>query len=191
MTNQESNNNLRECKTRMLEGLPFTIDDFTIRELKRIDIDIYANWPDYPAPYDMFNTSLKQKPTSERDKRWESYCQNNNSISLVVEHIEQKVVGKYSFFDIDWEAMCINNVGIRIHPDWCNKGYGTRILKAIFEWFLENGIVKIKFDVLSTNHRAINCYENAGFKITEEFKREDATFYWMELTRDLYSKTNN
>lgn len=183
MTKQESSNSLKEYKKRMLERLPFKVDDFTVREINRQDIDIYANWPDYPAPYEMFNTSLKKKPASQRDKRWEGYCQNNNSISLIVEHIEEKVVGKYSFVDIDWETMCINNVGIRVHPGWCNKGYGTRILKAISEWFFENGIKKIKLDVLSTNHRAIKSYKNAGYKITDEFKRDSASFYWMELTR--------
>jgi RimJ/RimL family protein N-acetyltransferase len=68
----------------------------------------------------------------------------------------------------------------KIFSNWCNKGYGTKLLKSISDWCFDNGIEKIKFDVLSTNNRAIKSYRNAGYKIIGEFKCGDAMFYWME-----------
>jgi len=170
-----------ENKKIMLLNLPFKVDDFIIRELNRQDIDIYANWPDYPSPYEMFNTSLKNEPFAERDKRWRNYCENNNILSLVVEHEQEKVVGKFSLGEIDWVEKQVNNIGIRMHPHWCNKGYGTKLLISISKWCFRNGIVKIKFDVLSTNYRAIKSYKKAGYKIIDEFSDNNAIFYWMEL----------
>lgn len=181
MINKEKQNNSKEYKKTFLTSLPFKVDEFTVRELNRKDIDIYVNWPEYPYPYKMFNTSLKYKPLSERDNRWEDYCTNNNTISLVVEHKEEEVVGKFSLTKIDWKEMCVNNMGIRIHPQWCSKGYGTRLLKGISDWCFNNGIVKIKFDVLSTNQRAVKSYKNVGYKIIDEFECRNAIFYWMEL----------
>lgn len=180
MTKQEPYNSLEEYKKRILTSLPFNVDIFTIRELNRQDIDLYVSWPDYPPPYEMFNTSLKNKPLTERDKRWESYCQNNNTLSLVVEYKEE-MIGKFSLLEIDWKKMSVNNMSIRLHPQWCNNGNGTKILKGISNWCFDNGIVKIKFDVLSTNQRAVKSYKNIGYKIIDKFEHGNATFYWMEL----------
>lgn len=181
MKNQKLYSSSSENKERLLCKLPFKVDDFTIRELSREDIDIYASWPDYPSPYEMFNSSLKTKPISARDTRWESYCKDNNLITLVVEHEKEKVVGKFSLVDVNWKEMSVENMGIRVHPHWCNKGHGTKILKSISHWCFKNGIEKIRFDVLSTNQRAVKSYENAGYRIIDEFKRGDAIFYLMEL----------
>jgi hypothetical protein len=62
MTKQEPYNSLEEYKKRILTSLPFNVDIFTIRELNRQDIGLYVSWPDYPPPYEMFNTSLKNRP---------------------------------------------------------------------------------------------------------------------------------
>lgn len=171
-------------REEMIKTLPFEINGFIVRELNRKDIDIYANWPDYPYPYEMFNTSLKKKPINERDKKWNDYLNNNTSVSLVVDSKEETVVGKFSLFSIDWEEMSVNNVGIRLHPDWCNKGNGAKILRGISKWCFNNGIARIKFDVLSTNKRAIKSYKNAGYKIVDKFYQGKDMFYWMELTND-------
>lgn len=167
-------------KNKMQLELPFEIEEFVIRELEREDIELYANWPDYPTPYEMFNTSLKNKPTSERKKRWEEYRSNNNVITLVVDHKESKTIAKFSFMEIDWEEKSVKNVGIRLHPHWCNMGNGTKLLKGITNWCFNNGIQHIQFDVLSTNQRAIKSYQNAGYCIVDDFKNENGIFYWME-----------
>lgn len=173
----------KENKTKLLKNLPFEVGCFGIRELEREDIDVYANWPDYPLEYSMFNTSLKEKPLSERDKRWGQYCNSDNSVSLTIDYKDERVIGRFSLVEIDWEKEKVNNMSIRLHPQWCNSGNGAVILKVISRWCFNNGIKTIKFDVLSTNKRAIKSYKNAGFEIIDEFKRNDSVFYWMELSR--------
>ncbi len=170
------------CKEIFLARLPFTTDGFNIRELRREDLDLYALWPDYPPPYDMFNTSLKTKPISERDRRWDNYSSSNKGLSLVMDHEDKKMIGKYSF-GINWSEMIVTNMGIRLHPEWCDKGVGSKLLKAVSDWCFSNGIKSIKFDVLSTNQRAVNAYKKVGYKITDQFTLDNALFYWMELKK--------
>src|SRR5690554_4413400 len=143
MTSSKPFLNAEKCKKCLSKKLPIFVDNFKIRELERNDIDLYASWPDYSPPYDIFNTSLKTKPFSERDWRWKKYCSSNESLSLVIDHEKDKVIGKFSLFNIDWEEKIINNMGIRLHPEWCNKGIGSKLLKVISEWCFNNGISKI------------------------------------------------
>jgi len=169
-----------ENKSKIQLALPFKIEEYVIRELEREDFDRYVNWPDYPSPYKMFNTSLKNKPTSEREKRWEEYCANNNSITLAVDYKESKMIAKFSLIEIDWEEKCVKNMGIRLHPHWCNMGNGTKLLKSITNWCFNNGIIRIQFDVLSTNQRAIKSYQKSGYCIVDEIEKENIIFYLME-----------
>ncbi|WP_202711089.1 GNAT family N-acetyltransferase [Sporosalibacterium faouarense] len=112
--------------------------------------------------------------------RFRVFRNNRNNISLVVYYNEDKVIAKFSTVYIDWEKKHITNMGIRLHPDYCNKGYGTQQLKDISNWYFNQGIIKIQFDVLNTNNCAIKCYKNAGYKITGEFYHENDKFLWME-----------
>ncbi len=128
----------------------------------------------------MFNTSLKTKPISERDRRWDNYSSSNKDLSLVIDYKDEKVIGKYSF-GINWSQMIVTNMGIRLHPGWVDKGVGSKLLKAISDWCFNNRIKSIKFDVLSTNQRAINAYKKVGYEIIDQFTLDNALFYWMEL----------
>lgn len=172
--------NIKIDKRMMLRNLPFEIDEFVIRELEREDFEHHVNWPEYPSPHEMFNSSLRNKPNSARRIRWEKYCADDKIISLVVDHEDSKTIGKFSFVGIDWENHVVENMGIRLHPHWCDKGNGTKILKGITDWCFSNGIKRIQFDVLSTNLRAIKSYKKAGYTIFNEIQREGATFYMME-----------
>lgn len=64
-------------------------------------------------------------------------------------------------------------MGIRVHPDWCNKGVGTEALRALADWAFRQGITSLRLDVCAANPRAIRCYEKTGFVRTGEFWHED------------------
>lgn len=50
--------------------------------------------------------------------------------------------------------------------DYLNKGYGTIIVKRFIEkLFHEHHAKKILIDPAESNHRAIRCYEKAGFTL--------------------------
>lgn len=73
-------------------------------------------------------------------------------------------------------------LGIGVNPEICGKGYGTQMLCQI------DGVVKELFgdkklylEVRIWNHRAIACYQKAGFQIVGEAFRQN-----MNLGEDEY-----
>ncbi len=56
-----------------------------------------------------------------------------------------------------------------VNPDYCNRGYGTKILKTAVE--ISNNLypgAHIYLQVRTWNKRAIRCYEKVGFQISGE-----------------------
>ncbi len=53
-------------------------------------------------------------------------------------------------------------IGIGVHPDFCDKGIGRRILQMITDLCPGKRLYLI---VRTWNQRAIRCYERAGFRI--------------------------
>ncbi|MCB1482446.1 MAG: GNAT family N-acetyltransferase [Rhodobiaceae bacterium] len=52
---------------------------------------------------------------------------------------------------------------IYIHPDARGKGYGTKILHALEDWSLENGLVAIHLEVMAENPAAA-LYRRTGYR---------------------------
>lgn len=60
-------------------------------------------------------------------------------------------------------------VGIGVHPDRCNQGFGRRMLEQISALSAEHFPDKrLYLEVRTWNERAIRCYQRAGFKIVTE-----------------------
>ena len=57
-------------------------------------------------------------------------------------------------------------LGIGVHPDFCGKGYGKKILKEACQLAQELYPDKLQYlEVRTWNKRAINCYKQVGFSI--------------------------
>ncbi len=167
-------------KEIFLAALPIAFDDCFFRAMNRDDLDLRANWPSYPEYYEMFNASFKDKPLLERDLKWRKIKENTGLICLALENNTEKLLGVFYLAEINWNSMTVGNMTIRIHPDWCNIGIGTKALTALSNWCMAKGLKRIRLDVLSTNQRAIKSYLKSGFCITGEFIQDDDLFYWME-----------
>ena len=60
-------------------------------------------------------------------------------------------------------------IGIGVHPDYCNRGYGRQILNITTELAHELFPGKpLCLEVRTWNTRAVNCYLRAGFTIDGE-----------------------
>lgn len=61
------------------------------------------------------------------------------------------------------------SIGIGVHPDKCNQGYGRQILKQTIQIAQEKYPGKpLCLEVRTWNQRAIRCYQRAGFAIDGE-----------------------
>jgi RimJ/RimL family protein N-acetyltransferase len=92
----------------------------------------------------------------------------------------------FSLREIDWETRVVGNVGFRVRPDWCDRGYGPRILGLAAVWCRECSIQSIRLDVSPTNVRAVRCYEKAGMVRVGEFWRVDSTLVDIDIAREEY-----
>ncbi|MBI9014730.1 MAG: GNAT family N-acetyltransferase [Clostridiales bacterium] len=172
-------------KRLLEESLPIYMTDFTIRSFEREDLERLFNWPDHKGQYSMFNSSIKKLSFREREDLWRDRDPNTNVLTLIVDHKDQKTIGKYSLIMDEMKPSIVSNMGIRMNPDYCDKGYGTEILSTIKEWCFLNGIESIGFDVLETNQRAIACYEKVGFKVVKRYEKYKTFFVDMIVKNNL------
>jgi RimJ/RimL family protein N-acetyltransferase len=133
---------------------------------------LLSRWPEYPEPYNVFNFSFAHLGPSEMDSFYEARRRQADRIVLVVDHGDVKPVGYLALLGIDWESRRCSNMGIRIHPEWCDKGVGAGMLATVRDWWFANGMNGLRLDVASSNARAVRCYENVGFVRTGELWRE-------------------
>jgi RimJ/RimL family protein N-acetyltransferase len=73
-----------------------------------------------------------------------------------------------------------------VHPDWCGKSIGTRLLQMVGEWWFGLGMQALQLDVAATNQRAVGCYRKAGFAFTGEFWREAPDLQCVDINDSQY-----
>ncbi len=170
-------------KDKLLSSLPLCESSLTLRPSCREDIDRCADWPPYPPPYSYFNSDLAFLSESARNASFAERNQDPTRVSITVDHDTQPVIGFVVLHDIDWSMGAIGNMGLRIHPLWCDKGIGTAVMNIIAINLTRIGAVRFRFDVQEENSRAIRCYEKVGFTRMERFDRYGIPFLWMELNK--------
>lgn len=160
-------------KARWNLMLAVATGDLAIRAWTREDFDRLSAWPSYPRPFEPFNMRCRTLPPSQRDDAFHAKNGEPDRLDLVIDHAGAKTVGWLGLSGIDWKALTIGNMGIRIHPDWCDRKVGSVALAAVVDWCFQHGVRAIRLDVAATNPRAVRCYEKCGFAVTGEFWRSD------------------
>lgn len=168
-------------KHGLLARLPYQRQDTTIRCLSREDIDLRAGWPPYPEDYAAFNCNWGTLTEDERDALFVSRSSREDSIVLTADTAQKRCIAYLALNDIDWITGQAGNLGLRLHPDWCDSGTGTAIMRMLVGWCSEVGFARLRHDVCALNMRAVRCYEKAGYRITGDFQHDGTTFYWMEI----------
>lgn len=70
------------------------------------------------------------------------------------------------------------------NPTQLNKGLGTELVRSLVELlFSDPEVTKIQTDPAPTNHRAIRCYEKAGFVAQNTITTPDGPAVYMVQTR--------
>lgn len=72
-------------------------------------------------------------------------------------------------------------------PAHLNKGLGTQLVRALVELlFSDRAVTKIQTDPAPNNHRAIRCYEKAGFVREKFITTPDGPAVYMSQTRQAF-----
>jgi putative acetyltransferase len=53
--------------------------------------------------------------------------------------------------------------GVAIHPLFAGKGFGQQMMRAIIEYAISIGFLRVELSVAVNNEKAITVYEKAGF----------------------------
>jgi RimJ/RimL family protein N-acetyltransferase len=159
-------------RTALQEALPVSRPPLLVRNCERSDTDSLAVWPAYPKPFDSFIFSFADLAANEIDSLYRDRQDQKDRITLVVDCGSVSCIGYVALLEIDWEGRECGNMGIRVHPQWCNKGIGSTMLKAIQDWWFGSGMNCLRLDVASSNKRAVRCYEKVGFSKAKGFWRE-------------------
>ena len=70
------------------------------------------------------------------------------------------------------------------NPTQLNRGLGTKLVRALVELlFSDPAVTKLQTDPAPTNHRAIRCYEKAGFVQHKVITTPDGPAVYMVQTR--------
>lgn len=174
----------------MLASLPIRGGDLTIRQLTREDIDEYADWPQYPHPYEPFNETFSLRfaalTAEQRDERFRTWIEDDARVALAADLGSERAVVNLMLRQIDWEAGIIGNMGFLVKPTAVNQGIGTRIMRAATGWCFGHGMVTLRLDVVACNTRAVRCYEKAGFTITGEFWKDEEPLRGKDLSLPEY-----
>ncbi|KKM22438.1 hypothetical protein LCGC14_1625340 [marine sediment metagenome] len=163
---------MRLSKDSMLEASPVCEGPLILRRWALSDTYARAEWPSYAPDYVGFNFALRGASRDELDRHFLARDQDPGRIPLAADHGEQQAIAYFALHEIDWARRVVGNVGFRVRPEWCDRGYGPRILRLAGEWCRECGIQSIRLDVAAPNIRAVRCYEKAGMHRTREFWRE-------------------
>jgi RimJ/RimL family protein N-acetyltransferase len=167
-------------KLELLQRLPVPCGEFTIRHITRDDIDRRAAWPAYPFPFTPFNSSWQILDSVRRDAVFADICRRNDALSVFADHPEQAGIAYLGLRAIDWQQRTAGNLVLRLHPQWCDRGVGTSLMQGLVAWSFAAGFTKLRHDVSAINLRAIRCYEKAGYRIVDEFWRDDTDF-WRDI----------
>jgi RimJ/RimL family protein N-acetyltransferase len=174
-------------KDLLISSLPIRAGELSIRHLIRADMDQLSKWPNYLWPHDVFRFSFSSYDIDQMNRAFEMRTRNMDRITLVVDTSEAKVIGYVALVQVDWGARISGNMSFRIHPEFCDRGVGSRVMSMVRDWCFGQGMEVLRLDVAATNQRAIKCYLNAGFQKAEEFWREAHDLVGKNLSEQKYN----
>jgi len=174
-------------KADLLARLPVEGEDLLLRACTRQDIERLAAWPAYPFPYESFTLSFRNAERAVLDEAYRRIGLAEDRLTLVADMPDEPCVAYLALLSIDGDMHRVGNMAIRVHPESCGQGIGTRILKVVCGWAFANGVRSLRLDVAASNGRAVRCYEKSGFRVVGETWREAPDLSVADLDRPRYA----
>lgn len=105
--------------------------------------------------------------TTEQEKIFISNILNDNSKDLFVAEYEGNVVGNCSVGLVGTGERLRHRAEVTfvLLKDYCGIGIGGKLMQQCIKWCKDKNVTQIELEVVADNKRAIDMYENFGFKI--------------------------
>ncbi len=120
-------------------------------EIRRWDTDIHTD--DVEENYRLFK------------RFFEKLSKNEDQEALIAKIDDGAVVGFLGIHRLSKRMRHVGDVGIMIHPDYQQRGIGTKLLKAAIRLARMKGYKRLEADTLATNLTMRRIAQKAGFKL--------------------------
>lgn len=155
------------------------LSSYFLSELKISHCREICGWR-YEPPYDTYNWS-EWEQMNEEESEFADPVIRETQYSAVLD-AEGTLCGFAQFFPLEG----VTRLGLGMRPDLCGQGIGVAFVEAIVrEAILRKPENEIDLEVLRWNVRARTVYERAGFRVSDEYRRNtpvgNADFYCMVL----------
>jgi len=95
---------------------------------------------------------------------FEKLPKDKNQIFLIGK-LENRVIGFLGIHRKSKRMKHVGVVGITVHPDYWDMGFGTELLKAGIEVARKEGFFRLEADTLAKNKAMIKMAEKVGFRL--------------------------
>ncbi len=172
----------------------------TLRLMTERDLPMLHEWLNRPHIFEWWGGE-KERPSL--DKVLEHYLPRvlaEESVTPYIAILSDEPIGYAQIYialgsgDGWWEDE--TDPGVRgidqllANPAQLNTGLGTKLVRALVELlFSDPAVTKIQTDPAPKNHRAIRCYEKAGFVQQSVITTPDGPAVYMVQTRQAFEST--
>ena len=110
--------------------------------------------------------------TEENVARWQRYLMKvyeEDKNQILVAKVDGKLVGYVFFlkraeFPLETSYTWANMNEIYVHPNYRRRGFGTKLVKKIFDYLKSIGVTHVKLNVMAGNRAAICFHRKLGFE---------------------------
>lgn len=157
------------------------------RLFEEADIDLYLNWVNQKAIWEVDNSGPFEVRTAEAfAAQWKKIVAWKRSWFIMVDDREIGYIGFVS--DVGDNITDEFFIVIGEITEW-GKGHGKNAMAWLFEKSREAGLSRVTGQVLGNNQRALAFYESLGFRVLAEqnptFERNGATFRTLLIEKTL------
>jgi AacA4 family aminoglycoside N(6')-acetyltransferase len=173
-----------------------------LRPMTEHDLPMLHNWLNRPHIVEWWGGEAERPTLDEVLKHYLPRVLAEESVTPYIAMLDGEPIGYAQSYvalgsgDGWWEDEI--DPGVRgidqslANPEQLNKGIGTKLVCALVEHlFSDPSVTKVQTDPAPNNHRAIRCYEKAGFIQQRVITTPDGSAMYMVQTRQAFERAHS
>jgi AacA4 family aminoglycoside N(6')-acetyltransferase len=182
--------------------MPSSAEPVTLRLMTEQDLVMLHEWLNRPHIVEWWGGEAERPTLEEVLEHYRPRVLAEESVTMYIAMQASEPIGFAQSYialgsgDGWWEEE--TDPGVRgidqslANPAQLNQGLGTKLVRALVELlFTDPSVTKIQTDPAPNNHRAIRCYEKAGFVRERVITTPDGPAVYMLQTRQAFERARS